>query len=166
MTLRFWDFDGTLLNSPLPEEGKPLYEKLTNSPYPYKGWWGKHESLFHGFDIKPIGDVYNLFTFYKFDDNCKNVLLTNRMKHLKDDVLYHCDKHGLQFDLASFKYNNQNKAQRMVQIYSDNYLDADTVVLYDDDKRHLDDVIELFGTTHLKYECYHVNNGIIIPYGL
>ena len=37
----FFDFDGTLMNSPTPENGKIIYKEKTGVNYPYEGWWGR-----------------------------------------------------------------------------------------------------------------------------
>lgn len=36
--LSFYDFDGCLVNSPEPEEGKRIYKEKTGDDYPHKGW--------------------------------------------------------------------------------------------------------------------------------
>ena len=44
-TLYCFDFDGTLVHSPTPHEGKPVWLKETGMVWPYNGWWGKSETL-------------------------------------------------------------------------------------------------------------------------
>eukprot|EP00172_Hildenbrandia_rubra_P000459 Plantae.Rhodophyta-Hildenbrandia_rubra.ctg1223.p1 GENE.Plantae.Rhodophyta-Hildenbrandia_rubra.ctg1223~~Plantae.Rhodophyta-Hildenbrandia_rubra.ctg1223.p1 ORF type:complete len:224 (-),score=36.51 Plantae.Rhodophyta-Hildenbrandia_rubra.ctg1223:753-1424(-) len=44
-TLHCFDFDGTLIRTPGLVEGKALYYKHTGRPWPYRGWWGRLESL-------------------------------------------------------------------------------------------------------------------------
>ena len=44
-TLYCFDFDGTLVHSPMPHEGKDIWLKETGIVWPYNGWWGKSESL-------------------------------------------------------------------------------------------------------------------------
>ena len=56
--LIIFDLDGTLMNTPSPEEGKPLWEKHYGEKYPHIGWWGRKESLdTNVFNIKPIPSV-------------------------------------------------------------------------------------------------------------
>jgi len=43
--LSVFDFDGTLVNSPLPEEGKKEYKEKTGQDWPHAGWWGQPMSL-------------------------------------------------------------------------------------------------------------------------
>jgi hypothetical protein len=50
---RFWDFDGSLIDSPLPDYGKEQYERIKGIKYPHIGWWGRVESLdLNIFDIQ------------------------------------------------------------------------------------------------------------------
>ena len=37
--LTFFDFDGTLADSPTPENGKQKYKEVTGNEYPHQGWW-------------------------------------------------------------------------------------------------------------------------------
>ena len=43
--LHVWDFDGTLVNTPVPDTGRAQYERETGHPWPHRGWWGRAESL-------------------------------------------------------------------------------------------------------------------------
>jgi len=43
--LHVFDFDSTLVCTLGPEEGKLAYERITGSPWPTSGWWGRPESL-------------------------------------------------------------------------------------------------------------------------
>lgn len=43
--LAIFDFDGTLINTSTPENGKVLWEKEFLFEWPFNGWWGRPESL-------------------------------------------------------------------------------------------------------------------------
>jgi phosphoserine phosphatase len=38
--LAVFDFDGTLMNSPMPETGKQEWSEKMGKPFPFRGWWG------------------------------------------------------------------------------------------------------------------------------
>jgi hypothetical protein len=40
-----FDFDDTLFHTPPPEKGKPIWKEKTGTDWPYRGWWGKTESI-------------------------------------------------------------------------------------------------------------------------
>lgn len=43
--IAIFDFDGTLIDTDTPESGKPLWFKEFGFEWPFKGWWGRPESL-------------------------------------------------------------------------------------------------------------------------
>ena len=43
--LAIFDFDGTLISTPLPDEGRVAYKEKTGKDWQHKGWWSKPESL-------------------------------------------------------------------------------------------------------------------------
>lgn len=40
-----FDFDDTLFHTPMPEEGKKTWKERTGTEWPYRGWWGRSESI-------------------------------------------------------------------------------------------------------------------------
>lgn len=96
-----FDFDGCLMDSPLPDPGKQEYERLTGEAYPHKGWWSKHESLHEMFDIKPIEVVHNLYKGLDLSISSP-VLITNRLSKLHEDIGYHLKKFDIVFDNYSY----------------------------------------------------------------
>jgi len=42
-----WDFDGTLINTPVPEKGYVQYKEKTGQDWPHKGWWGFKAQMFN-----------------------------------------------------------------------------------------------------------------------
>jgi hypothetical protein len=94
-----FDFDGTLINTQLPETGKIEYEKKTGKPWPHQGWWGRPESLDLGiFDMPIIKSVEIDYIREKSNQKTLLVLLTGRMKKLEPEVLKVLEKYNLVFD--------------------------------------------------------------------
>lgn len=40
-----FDFDDTLFHTPWPEEGMKTWKEKTRTEWPYRGWWGRAESI-------------------------------------------------------------------------------------------------------------------------
>lgn len=99
--LYVFDFDGTLMNSPEPEEGKAMYERQFGKPYPHKGWWSKTESLHPEFDIKPNESV---LAHYReaVTNGSQMIMMTNRLQRLGELLQLHLDKHNVKFDHKSY----------------------------------------------------------------
>lgn len=136
-TLNVFDFDGTLMDSPMPEPGKAKYKEITGKDWPHKGWWGQTDSL-EPFDVQPIKDTINLYNEYTSIPNSVNVLMTNRMAKfepiVKDKI-----KGVYVFDYYDFKNDNREKPDRIKEILKNNP-SIDVVNIFDD----MDEQIERF----------------------
>lgn len=128
--LSAWDFDGCLMLSPLPEEGKPIWKEKTGTEWPHKGWWSKKESLDNNvFDIQCNKNVVELL--FKAEENGHdNVLLTSRLRYLSDEILILCKKHNIKLKHAYFKHFKFDKPELLHKIAIDG--GYDTVYFYDD----------------------------------
>jgi hypothetical protein len=101
--LTIWDFDGTLLDTPLPEEGKKIYKEKTGKDWPHAGWWGQPLSLdMSVFDMPTVPSVIADYEKEKANPDTMTVMLTGRMVKLGDLVKkILADKH-LTFDEYHF----------------------------------------------------------------
>ena len=135
--LNVFDFDGTLMDSPLPETGKEKYKELTGKDWPHKGWWGQIDSL-EPFEVMPIEGTKDLYNQYSVIPNSINVLMTNRLAKFEPVVK---DKlRGLYvFDYYDFKNDNREKPDRIREILKNNP-SIDTINIFDD----MDEQIERF----------------------
>jgi|GEM_PF-1638765 hypothetical protein len=135
--LNVFDFDGTLMNSPLPEEGKVKYKELTGQEWPHRGWWGQIDSL-KPFDVKPIESTKDLYNQYTVLPNSVNVLMTNRLAKFEPVVKEKL--RGLYiFDYYDFKNDNREKPDRIKDILKNNP-SIEIINIFDD----MDDQIERF----------------------
>lgn len=97
--LAVFDFDGTLVNTPLPETGKVHFQKKTGKEWPHKGWWGREESLDHTiFDMPSNPSVISDYEKVKVESDTCVVMLTGRLQHLAEHVKTILDTKGLDFD--------------------------------------------------------------------
>ncbi len=135
--LNVFDFDGTLMNSPLPEEGKAKYKELTGQEWPHRGWWGQIDSL-KPFDVKPIESTKDLYNQYSVIPNSVNVLMTNRLAKFEPVVKEKLS--GLYiFDYYDFKNDNREKPDRIKDILKNNP-SIEIINIFDD----MDEQIERF----------------------
>jgi hypothetical protein len=141
----FFDFDGTLCTTPLPEDGKVIYEQVTGKKYPHVGWWGRAESLdMDIFDIQPKAHVETIYRKVKSSPNEYSVLMTNRQIKLSGEVKKVLDSHDMTFEHYSYKSNNDEKGVRILKIMWQHYPEIKNIVFYDDDDKHLDNAIMVF----------------------
>ena len=159
----FWDFDGTLAKSPLPDTGKEQWTKHHGKQYPHIGWWGKPESLcLNAFDIKPNDEVMNDLK-NSLAEGCTNWILTSRMHKLKEHVCnvldyFHPDL-SQNFDGMSFA-SNLDKGQRILKIIDgqevtsvDVYEDRDVEIIV------LESIRETLESKGIVYNIHVIDNG-------
>jgi len=94
-----FDFDGTLIDTTMPEIGKEMWKKATGEDFPHKGWWSKRESL--DINIYPnnvFDDILAEFNKAKGNANTFVALCTGRITPLTNQVKAILDKHNLVFD--------------------------------------------------------------------
>lgn len=100
-----WDFDGTLVDSPVPDIGRDVYHQKTGQPWPHKGWWGKEDSLnMDIFDMPPMESVIADYRIERAKPNTLMVMLTGRIPKLAKAVENILKAHNLTFD--KYIYNN------------------------------------------------------------
>jgi tRNA nucleotidyltransferase/poly(A) polymerase len=158
----FYDFDGTLMDSPLPDPGKSVYREKTGKVYPHQGWWGRPESLdLDVFDIQPNSELEALFRKDASDPNTRVVLLTNRLSRLSEPIKKILAKHNMIFDYYSFKNDGREKGERVYDILTSNYPEAELVEFYDDDIKHVQNVRDNLIDTDYEFNVYHVVDGKI-----
>jgi len=127
--LNVFDFDGTLMDSPTPEIGVPLYKKITGKDWVGKGWWGNIESL-SVFDIKPIEKTKKLYDYYTTIPNSVNILMTNRIPKFESIVKEKLQEYYI-FDYYDFKNDHREKPDRINDILKNNP-SIKTINIFDD----------------------------------
>lgn len=135
--LNVFDFDGTLMDSPLPAEGKEKYKIMTGEEWPHKGWWGQLDSL-RPFDVKPIDKVMELYKQYSSLPDSVSILMTNRIAKF-EPVVKDKIKGIYTFDYYDFKNDNREKPDRIRDIIKNNP-SIEVVNIFDD----MDEQIERF----------------------
>lgn len=142
--IAFYDFDGTIIDSPMPDLGKLLWAKKYGKVYPHRGWWSKSESLdMELFDIKPIKEVERRLQKDIKDKNCWVVLLTNRISKLKPEVskvLNHLNISVDEFQMMD--RINFSKSIRIKNVLQD-FPQASQIDILDDDDKNIHDFLKL-----------------------
>ena len=100
--LAIFDFDGTLVNTPGPEEGKVRYQQATGKAWPHKGWWGRRETLvppvFNNEEEALKQEVIAEFRKAKADPATQVVMMTGRHGGQEREVAAILSKYGLEPD--------------------------------------------------------------------
>jgi HAD domain family 1 in Swiss Army Knife RNA repair proteins len=135
-----FDFDGTLVNSPIPETGKAEYKAATGQDWPFKGWWGRPETLdMSVFKIEPISSVVAEYEKIKDRPDVLRVMLTGRIKSLSKYVEVILDKNGLKFDLYFYNQGATTLDFKLGVLNGliSEYTNATSIFLFDDRDEHI-----------------------------
>lgn len=138
--LAIFDFDGTLIDTPLPEEGKVVYLNKTGQKWPHRGWWSQPMSLdMKIFDIQAMPEVVADYEKEKAKDNICVVMLTGRLAKMDAEVKAVLDAKGLTFD--EYHYNtggstDMSKRWTMEKLLK-KYPEATEIEMWDDRVEHV-----------------------------
>lgn len=152
--LSIFDFDGTLVDTPLPDTGRTEYETKTGKKWPHEGWWGRSESLDQTvFEMPIIKNVVDAYAREKVNPSTLTVMMTGRMVKLQNDVKAILDKKGLVFD--KYIYNRGGNTldaklkslDDMIKVYPN----VKSVEMWDDRLEHIPS-FEKWGKEHPELE--------------
>ena len=131
-TLSFYDFDGTLIDSPMPDTGRVEWKNKTGADYPHEGWWGRPYSLNTDvFDVKPFPAILNQLKADMTKSDTYVIILTARIGRLQDAIENVLRINNIQVDEVSVKNGGAEKDVR-VKNFLTKFPNVDTVNVYDD----------------------------------
>lgn len=159
---RFWDFDGSLIDSPLPDYGKEQYERIKGIKYPHIGWWGRVESLdLNIFDIQANPRLKSIILKSFETENEYNYILTSRIYKLKNEVkavLLHNGINPESFEDFSM-FTAKHKGERILDIIYANEESIKEIHVYEDrDKEFLvlEEVRTIIESYDIKYLVHEI----------
>ena len=137
-----FDFDGTLFNTPGPNDGKRVWLEKTDTVWPYNGWWGKSESLnTEVFQIPVNGWVFEKYKEAIADPNAYVILATGRLKKvvgMREHIDELLSSNGIIFDEIYLNWGGDTfnfKTKLFEQLM--HKLKVDELTMYDDRHEHL-----------------------------
>lgn len=142
--LRFFDFDGCLFDSPLPDKGKLEWSKFYGIEYPHKGWWGRLESMdLKAFNILPREEVYKIYNDGR-GENVIDFILTSRLLRFEPIIKELLKIHNIDIkDEHILTKNKYEKGERIFQVallFKD--LNITDIYFYDDRDKEIESANE------------------------
>lgn len=163
--LAVYDFDGTLMDSPHPEEGVPAIKEKTGKEMAVDGgWWSRPESLdTEVFDIKPFPSILAKLREDMADPETHTIILTARQEKLRPELENVLKVNNIKVDDVLMKDGADNKGDTLLRtaIYNP---DLERIDVYDDMQnkesklKEFTDIIKEL-PNHIEYNIYHVDNG-------
>lgn len=138
--LSIFDFDSTMVDTPLPDKGRIEYEQKTGNAWPHQGWWGKEDSLDHTiFEMPSNPIVIEDYTKEAENPETELILLTGRISKLANKVKEILDIKGYKFSEYHF---NRGGSTDVAKINTLNTLlvkkpDIEEVEMWDDRLSHI-----------------------------
>jgi hypothetical protein len=145
--IAIFDFDGTTMDTLTPEVGRPIYKEKTGEDWPFRGWWGRPESLnLDIFDFKPLPEVKSAFNKEVVSNNTLMVSLTGRRKNLGDKVEAVLHANGYKFDKYLYNYGSDTLSNKIEQITNllKEFPSVRTIAAWDDRDEHIPTFKEFF----------------------
>ena len=145
--LAIFDFDGTLIDTPLPIDGKLTYLEKKGESWPHRGWWGQGLSLdMDIFEMPVIEDVIASYEKEKLNSNTGLIVLTGRLEGLRTEVKAILDAKGLEFDEIHLNTGGrtENVKMRTISKLLKKFPEVTQVELWDDRLEHIP-IFEAFG---------------------
>lgn len=138
--LSVFDFDGTLIDTALPENGKMEYKNKTGKDWPHKGWWGQADSLDTTvFEMPVIASTIADYKEEKAKDDTLVVMLTGRLEKLAPYVKDILDANDLFFD--GYYYNTggstDDSKKKTLESILNIHPSIEEITLWDDRTSHI-----------------------------
>lgn len=182
--IAIFDFDGTLIDTDTPESGKTLWEDEFGFEWPFKGWWGRPESLdsriyFEKNKDKLSSDVYgkgiskNIFennpilkTLQAYREQSSRsdtivILLTGRHSGVGNLVTEILNSKGLKFDDYIYKTGNLDTADFKVEVLNklvSNNPGLREIEIWEDRDDHLPIFQAWANNQHFKVLVHHITD--------
>lgn len=156
--ISIFDFDGTLMRTPHPEDGKKEWENFYNKDYPHIGWWSKPESLDDAvFNIEPIESTVTDYLKEMGDPNTLVIMLTGRLPHHHDQVIELLMTHNIVFDEYHYKETGDTLGSKLHTIISllNKYPNVSSIEMWEDREPHA-----------ISFEEWGKDNGVSIEVNL
>ena len=135
-----FDFDGTTMDTLEAESGKAIYKEKTGEDWPFKGWWGRIESLnMDVFDFKPKPEVMSDYKSEVANNNTLTASLTGRRPKLAGAVEAILSANGYKFDRYMYNYGSDtlsNKIEQMGKLLKE-FPNIKVIELWDDRNEHV-----------------------------
>lgn len=167
--ISIFDFDGTLMKTPHPEEGKKQWEEFTGKEYPHIGWWSKPESLDDSvFDIQPIEPTVEDYLKEKSNPETLVIMLTGRLPHQAEQVEELLLLHNVSFDEYHYKGNGDTLTSKINTIKSllNRFPNVTEIEMWEDREPHAIEFKQWGEENGVNLKVNLVTNGQIIKGGV
>jgi len=181
--IAIFDFDGTLIDTDTPESGKALWQKEFGFEWPFKGWWGRPESLDSRiffqknlmpepdlnekglerniFDNNPIAKTLSAYKEQSARPDTLTILLTGRHAGVGSLVTDILNEKGIKFDDYLYKTGNLDTADFKVEVLTklvNNNSGLEEMEIWEDRDDHLPIFQSWANKQKIKVTVHHITD--------
>ena len=157
------DFDGTMVDTGLPETGMPIWKEKTGTDYPHKGWWGREESLdMKVFNWPVYDDMVEVYEEEMARANTHVVMMTGRLAKLDKHVISILDYYGLEFDDYRFMTGGGTikSKSRDLEKFKVRFPNLELIEMWDDRTSHIVEFQAWGDAQDVPFKINHVHTDI------
>jgi hypothetical protein len=181
--ISIFDLDGTFLDTYSSDNGKSLWKEKFGFDWPFKGWWGRAESLdsriyfqknpdahIKGldeniFEANPITKTVSSYGEEISKPDTKVILLTGRHLGVGKLVTKLLNDKGFKFDDYIYKTGNLDTADFKLEIFDKiiaEYPDLEEITIWEDRDEHVDIFNEWawLPRLDLKITIHHITDAV------
>lgn len=182
--LSIFDLDGTFLDTYSSDKGKLLWKEEFGFDWPFKGWWGRPESLDSRiyfqknpdkntgiglekniFDVNPITKTVLAYNEEITKPETKVILLTGRHLGVGKLVTKLLNEKGFEFHDYIYKTGNLDTHLFKVDTFDkliEQYPDLEEITIWEDRDEHVDIFNEWawLPRLDLKITIHHITDGV------
>lgn len=164
--LVIFDFDGTISNSPKPEDGIEQWEKVKGVKFTHDDWWGRPESLdTKVFDFKFFPKVVNILNKEKSNPNTLVMILSSRIEKLRPYIKNILKQNNVSVKLLELKTDERTKGEKVLD-FINKFPTIKQVDVYDDRNKEIKTYLSIINDIpdNVVFNIYVVTNGNIVKY--
>jgi FMN phosphatase YigB (HAD superfamily) len=160
--IAIFDFDGTLVDTPTPEIGKKEYKEKFGEEWPFKGWWGRPESLNMDYFKMPL--IPQTISDYHHQSKIPNtlmVMMTGRLKKLAPQVEKILENYNLKFDLYLYNQGGatlNEKLNHLNKLISENPK-LEYLHMWEDRKEHIGSFKSFLENHNIDFNITEIESG-------
>jgi len=162
--IAFYDFDGTLVDSPMPDTGREIWKQKTGKAYSHEGWWGIPESLnLDVFDIKVFPDTVRRLNADMARPDTYVVILTARVTKIIPAIEKILQKYNIKVDEISANSGADKDKDLRIKRFLQKFPNVKEVDVYDDREKEFKILLPLRDELAdvVRINVYAVDNGSI-----
>lgn len=161
--ITIFDFDGTLSNSPKPEDGIQQWEKTKGVNFTHDDWWGRPESLdTNVFNIKLFTNIVNILKKEQSNKDTLVIVLSARIEKLRPYIKNILKRNNVSVRSLELKSDERSKGEKILN-FIDKFPALEKIDVYDDRDKEIKSYLSIKNQipSNIEFNIFVANNGTV-----